>query len=167
MLGWDTAFGYCVWGVSCGGAPGRASRRGAGGELRTLGCQNAGTPERWDARTLEGQTLGTPDASTEACGRPALSSNPRIPFYTLCKTFVFLYLALGSRGTPYVYNTILAPLFHEHEPAIDEFIAGVRGQAGSHARGTFGWLYDFIRRQLGVSRRGQKTRRRQIQKTPR
>lgn len=75
----------------------------------------------------------------------------RIPLYTICKTLVFLYLALGSRGTPYVYNTILAPLFAEHEPAIDEFIAGIRGQAGSQARGTFGWLYDFIRRQLGVS----------------
>jgi hypothetical protein len=50
-----------------------------------------------------------------------------------------------------VYNNFLAPLFAEHEPAIDEFIGGVRGQAGAHARGGLGWLYERIRTMLGVS----------------
>lgn len=64
---------------------------------------------------------------------------------------MFLYLAISATGTPYVYNSFLAPMFAEHEPVIDEFIGGVRGQAGAHARGGLGWVFERIRAMLGVS----------------
>jgi len=71
--------------------------------------------------------------------------------YTITKTLVFLYLASpNNSGTPYVYNTVLAPLFAEHEPAIDSFLANIRGRAGDHARGSIGWVWDTIRKALGV-----------------
>ncbi|BEI90987.1 uncharacterized protein CcaverHIS019_0310570 [Cutaneotrichosporon cavernicola] len=72
-----------------------------------------------------------------------------LPFYTLIKTAVFLYLAISSTGTPYMYNAFLAPLFAEHEPMIDEFIGSIRGQAGAHARGGVGWVYERVRAMLG------------------
>jgi hypothetical protein len=65
---------------------------------------------------------------------------------------VFLYLASPSTsGTPYVYNTLLAPTFAEHEREIDAFLANLRGRAGTGARGGLGWLWDTIRKALGVS----------------
>ncbi|GMK53725.1 hypothetical protein CspeluHIS016_0103110 [Cutaneotrichosporon spelunceum] len=73
-----------------------------------------------------------------------------LPFYTLFKTIIFLYLAISTTGTPYVYDNFLAPLFAEHEPAVDEFIGSIRGQAGAHARGGLGWAYERVRVMLGA-----------------
>lgn len=75
---------------------------------------------------------------------------PRLPFYTLCKTAVFAYFASG-RGIGYVYHTLLEPLFREHEPQIDAFIANLKARAGEGARGSVGWVWDTGRKAMGVS----------------
>ncbi|KAL1413191.1 hypothetical protein Q8F55_000942 [Vanrija albida] len=75
-----------------------------------------------------------------------------IPFYTIIKTLVFLYLTLPSpRAAPYVYNTILAPLFAEHEPAIDAFLGDIRAKTTGAAGGTLGWLWETVRKALGLT----------------
>lgn len=85
---------------------------------------------------------------------PNYSLTPRIPLYTLTKTVIFLYLASpATGGTPYVYNAVLAPLFAEHEPEIDAFLTSLRGRAGSGARGGLGWIWETVRKALGVSTR--------------
>ncbi|KLT41161.1 hypothetical protein CC85DRAFT_286721 [Cutaneotrichosporon oleaginosum] len=92
-------------------------------------------------------------AGTGVRKRPTViaATDTRLPLYTLFKTAVFLYLAISSTGTPYVYNNFLAPLFAEHEPAIDEFIGSVRGQAGAHTRSGLGWVYERVRAMLGLT----------------
>lgn len=65
---------------------------------------------------------------------------------------MFAYFASG-RGIDYVYHTLLAPLFREHEPAIDAFLANLKARAGEGARGSVGWVWDAGRKAMGVSTR--------------
>ncbi|WOO76874.1 HVA22-like protein h [Vanrija pseudolonga] len=75
-----------------------------------------------------------------------------IPFYTIIKTLVFLYLTLPSTyAAPYVYRTFLAPLFAEHEPAIDAFLGDIRAKTTGAAGGTVGWLWETVRKALGLT----------------
>lgn len=72
--------------------------------------------------------------------------------YTIGKTLVFLYLAQpGNRIAPYLYCNILAPLFAENEGEIDAFLGSLSGRASTHARGGLWWVWDQLRRVLGVS----------------
>ncbi|RSH87874.1 uncharacterized protein EHS24_000392 [Apiotrichum porosum] len=75
-----------------------------------------------------------------------------IPFYTICKTLVFLYLAQpGNRLGPYLYCNGLAPLFAENEGEIDAFLGSLSGRATNGARGGLWWIWDQARRALGLS----------------
>lgn len=86
----------------------------------------------------------------------AFANSYRLPFYTLCKTAIFAYFASG-RGIDYVYHTFLEPLFREHEPQIDSFIANLKARAGEGAKGSIGWVWDTGRKAMGVSEAEQRS----------
>lgn len=51
-----------------------------------------------------------------------------------------------------MYHTLLEPLFREHEPQIDSFLANLKARAGEGAKGSIGWVWDTGRKAMGVSR---------------
>lgn len=63
---------------------------------------------------------------------------------------MFAYFASG-RGVDYIYHMVLEPMFKEHEPAIDSFIANLKSRAGEGAKGGIGWVWEYVRNLLGVS----------------
>ncbi|WRT69502.1 uncharacterized protein IL334_006488 [Kwoniella shivajii] len=74
-----------------------------------------------------------------------------LPFYSLIKTLIFLYLSLPqSEGSSYIYNNHLAPFFHEHESDIDAFLASLRSRASTALAGGMGWCWEKIKAQLNI-----------------
>ncbi|WWC93014.1 uncharacterized protein L201_007978 [Kwoniella dendrophila CBS 6074] len=75
-----------------------------------------------------------------------------LPFYSLIKTLIFLYLSLPqSEGSSYIYNNHLAPFFHEHEQDIDAFLASLRSRVSTALAGGLGWCWEKIKAQLNVA----------------
>ncbi|WVW86707.1 hypothetical protein I302_108761 [Kwoniella bestiolae CBS 10118] len=75
-----------------------------------------------------------------------------LPFYSLIKTLIFLYLSLPqSEGSSYIYNNHLAPFFHEHESDIDAFLASLRSRASTALAGGVGWCWEKVKAQLNIA----------------
>ncbi|KAL7424876.1 hypothetical protein Q5752_000562 [Cryptotrichosporon argae] len=74
-----------------------------------------------------------------------------LPFYTLVKALVFIYLSFPtSSGAAYLYRAALAPFFSEHERDIDAFLASLRTRAGAAATDVVGWLWERARTQFAA-----------------
>ncbi|WWC65671.1 uncharacterized protein I303_108292 [Kwoniella dejecticola CBS 10117] len=75
-----------------------------------------------------------------------------LPFYSLAKTVIFLYLSLPqSEGSTYIYTNHLAPLFQEHESDIDAFLSSLRLRASTALAGGLGWCWEKIKAQLNIA----------------
>ncbi|WWD04154.1 hypothetical protein V865_002220 [Kwoniella europaea PYCC6329] len=75
-----------------------------------------------------------------------------LPFYSLIKTLIFLYLSLPqSEGSSYIYTNHLAPFFHEHESDIDAFLASLRSRASTALAGGLGWCWEKVKAQLNIA----------------
>ncbi|WWC73498.1 uncharacterized protein I206_107469 [Kwoniella pini CBS 10737] len=75
-----------------------------------------------------------------------------LPFYSLIKTLIFLYLSLPqSEGSTYIYTNHLAPLFQEHESDIDAFLSSLRYRASAALAGGLGWCWEKIKAQLNIA----------------
>lgn len=82
-----------------------------------------------------------------------------LPFYSLIKTCVFLYLSLPqSEGSSYIYRTHLEPFFNDHEADIDAFLASLRTRAGTAAAGAVAWAWERVKAQLNVALPAQGTK---------
>ncbi|KAK1923756.1 hypothetical protein DB88DRAFT_528843 [Papiliotrema laurentii] len=92
------------------------------------------------------------------CGQGGLIGGPmkyeekltrRIPFYSVFRFFVFLYLSIPqTEGAVYIFDNYIGPTFHEHEKDIDAFVASFRGRATTALTNGLGWIWDTIRTQL-------------------
>ena len=97
----------------------------------------------------------------------------RLPFYSVCKACIFLYLSLpqsevsrrGSlpsallrsspadfriQGSSYIYRNHLAPFFTDHETDIDAFLASLRTRAGTAVATAIAWLWERVKAQINV-----------------
>jgi receptor expression-enhancing protein 1/2/3/4 len=75
-----------------------------------------------------------------------------IPFYSLFKLVFFLWLSLPqTEGSTYLFNTLLAPTFHEHERDIDAFLSSLKSRMSGAILDLLTWAWGKARGALDVS----------------
>lgn len=75
-----------------------------------------------------------------------------IPFYSLFKLAFFLWLSLPqTEGSTYLFNTLLAPTFHEHERDIDAFLSSLKTRLSGAILDLLTWAWGRARSALDVS----------------
>lgn len=75
-----------------------------------------------------------------------------IPFYSLFKLAFFLWLSLPqTEGSTYLFNTLLAPTFHEHEHDIDAFLSSLKTRLSGAILELLTWAWGRARSALDVS----------------
>jgi hypothetical protein len=76
----------------------------------------------------------------------------RIPFYSLFKLIFFLWLSLPqTEGSTYLFNTLLAPTFHEHERDIDSFLSSLKSRLSGALLNVLNWAWARAKKALDVS----------------
>lgn len=76
----------------------------------------------------------------------------RIPFYSLFKLIFFLWLSLPqTEGSTYLFNTLLAPTFHEHERDIDAFLSSLKSRLSGALLNVLNWAWARAKKALDVS----------------
>lgn len=75
-----------------------------------------------------------------------------IPFYSLFKLVFFLWLSLPqTEGSTYLFNTLLAPTFHEHERDIDAFLSSLKSRLSGALLNVLNWAWARAKKALDVS----------------
>ncbi|KAI5450223.1 hypothetical protein NCC49_003240 [Naganishia albida] len=75
-----------------------------------------------------------------------------IPFYSLFKLMFFLWLSLPqTEGSTYLYNTLLAPAFHEHERDIDAFLSSLKSRVSGALLNVLNWAWARAKQALDLN----------------
>jgi receptor expression-enhancing protein 1/2/3/4 len=92
-------------------------------------------------------------ASTGFCHRrPFADESCSIPFYFLFKLIFFLWLSLPqTEGSTYLFNALLAPMFHEHERDIDAFLSSLKSRVSGALLNVLNWAWARAKQALDVS----------------
>lgn len=84
--------------------------------------------------------------------RPFAHQRCSIPFYSLFKLIFFLWLSLPqTEGSTYLFNTLLAPMFHGHERDIDAFLSSLKSRVSGALLNVLNWAWARAKQALDVS----------------